>query len=205
MNILTHKLPKAIIICDEKYHINTDFRVWITFEEKFEELKNGSKEAFVEICKLCFKIDDVEPFKLPPTWLDTAKALFAFYCGYDDIEELKDKRNEAEDEEDARSMQKSQRIYSFSFDAEYIYAAFLQQYGIDLTETNMHWWKFKALFSALTSETKMHEIMGIRAVDISKITDKDQRAHYLRAKRIYALPDMRSEEEKEADFADALW
>jgi hypothetical protein len=47
--------------------------------------------------------------------------------------------------------------------------------------------------------------MEYRAVDLSKIKDKDQKEHYKKLKIKYALPDNRTEEEKEQDFANALW
>ena len=42
-------------------------------------------------------------------------------------------------------------------------------------------------------------------MDLSKIKDKDMKKQYRKLKTLYALPDMRSEEEKENDFADELW
>jgi hypothetical protein len=47
--------------------------------------------------------------------------------------------------------------------------------------------------------------MGYRAVDLSKIKDKETKRKYKRLKQEYALPDERTEEEKENDFAEAFW
>lgn len=47
--------------------------------------------------------------------------------------------------------------------------------------------------------------MGYRAIDLGKIKDKDEKAKYRRLQRQFALPDNRTKEEKEKDFADALW
>ena len=60
------------------------------------------------------------------------------------------------------------------------------------------------MFSSLTDETKIGEIMGIRAISLEKISDKKQRSYYARLKRLYALPDTRSEDEKENDLADMI-
>ena len=62
----------------------------------------------------------------------------------------------------------------------------------------MHWWKFHALFSGLTSSTKIVEIMGYRATDLSKISDKNERARLAKLKRIYDLPVNYSYEDKVA-------
>ena len=61
------------------------------------------------------------------------------------------------------------------------------------------------MFEGLKAENKICEIMGYRAVDISKIKDKEEKKRYKKLQREYALPDDRTEEEKERDFADALW
>jgi hypothetical protein len=98
------------------------------------------------------------------------------------------------------------QIYSYEYDAKYIYSAFLDQYGIDLNEIDeLHWFKFKALFEGLKSDNKICEIMGYRAIDLSKIKDKDEKMRYRKLQREYALPDNRTREEKEQDFANALW
>jgi hypothetical protein len=78
--------------------------------------------------------------------------------------------------------------YCFDHDASYIYAAFLEQYQIDLLETAyLHWFKFVALFSALSETTMMHKIMGYRSMDISHL-GKHQRQFYQEMKKAYRLP-----------------
>ena len=42
-------------------------------------------------------------------------------------------------------------------------------------------------------------------MDLSKIKDKAMKKQYKRLKELYKLPDMRSENEKENEFANALW
>lgn len=104
------------------------------------------------------------------------------------------------------SNNKNKQIYSYEFDDFYIYGAFKDQYNIDLQDIEyLHWWKFKAMFDCLKDDTKIVEIMGYRAVDLRKIKDKEERERYKKLKALYRLPDMRSEEEKEADFANELW
>lgn len=101
---------------------------------------------------------------------------------------------------------KNQLIYSFEYDADFIFSAFYETYhGLDLNEENLHWWKFKAMFEGLSSKTKFVEIMGYRAIDLSKIKDSEEKKRYQKLKEIYQLPDMRTVEEKEADFSEALW
>ena len=42
-------------------------------------------------------------------------------------------------------------------------------------------------------------------IDLSKIKDKEQKKYYKNLKMKFALPDNRTEEEKERDFAEAFW
>lgn len=59
--------------------------------------------------------------------------------------------------------------YSYKEDADYIYAAFMQTYRIDLIEEQgkLHWSKFKALLSGLPKDTMFSQIMQIRGWDPS--------------------------------------
>ena len=81
----------------------------------------------------------------------------------------------------------------------------MEQYHIDLNSTKyLHWWKFKALFNSLNEDVLFCKIMGYRAINLNKIKDKEMKKHYKKLKEFYKLPDMRSEEEKENDFAEAF-
>ena len=96
---------------------------------------------------------------------------------------------EEQEETKKRYVRKStgEPAYSFSKDAAYIYAAFKEQYDIDLTEIqDLHWWKFKALFDSLNEETQMKKIMYYRKVSISGM-DRDRRAYINEMKKLYSL------------------
>lgn len=192
MSLITEPLAEGIEVRGIYYPIHTDFKIWIRFEGVIEKLKSEPERTVTEIMKLCFKRDKA-PFRLPPSLGETLTSLFEFYAG-----------KSANKPPSGESKTGTRRIYSFEHDAEYIYAGFLQQYGIDLCDTPMHWHKFRALFSSLADDTKIGEIMGIRALNTEKLSDKKQRAHYTRLKRMYALPDNKSEQEKENELADII-
>ena len=104
------------------------------------------------------------------------------------------------------TQEESKQIYSYEFDDELIYSAFRDQYRINLqTIPYLHWWEFKAMFSGLKEDNLIVKIMGYRAMDLSKIKDKEEKKYYKKLKKLYALPDMRTEEQKEADFGKAFW
>lgn len=189
-NILLDRLPQ---FTQSGHRIRTDFRESIKFELLMQDSKINEKNKVIQALELYYydtkKITDI------PKAIDEMLCFFA--CGKNKIVDNKiEKSNNKE----------IKQIYSYEFDAEYIYSAFLQQYKIDLNSIRyMHWWKFKALMENLNEDTQFVKIMGYRALDISKIKDKEEKARYKRLKKIYALPDMRTTEQKEADFGKAFW
>ena len=191
-NIILGKLPTKT---PSKMKIRTDFRESI----KFELLMQDNSISDTDKIKLALNLYYYEPEKIQDVKKAIKDILWFYKCGKED------KNVDSENEENNVS-NKQKQIYSYEFDAEYIYSAFMEQYKIDLNSIKyLHWWKFKALLISLNENILFSKIMGYRAMNINKIKDKDMKKHYKKMKKIYALPDMRSEEEKENDFADALW
>jgi len=187
MNLLIDKLPTDY----EGLKINTNFRSFILFELLMQDKELEDKDKILLALRLFFE----EP---PENLKKSIEAILWFYrCGKD-VKETKNKKSEQKENK--------KQIYSYEYDADLIYSAFLSQYGLDLNKIDyLHWFKFKALFEGLKSDNKICEIMGYRAIDLNKIKDKDEKARYKKLQREYALPDNRTEEEKEQDFANALW
>lgn len=84
----------------------------------------------------------------------------------------------------------SKRNYSLKHDAEYIYASFLQAYGMDLIEQQgkLDWRKFQALLSGLPDDTKFKQVLHVRTW--KKPSKSDTEAKQMnKLKEIYKLPD----------------
>lgn len=184
MNLLVDKLPTDY----EGLKIDTNFRSFILFELLMQDNELKKEEKIYLAIKLLY---EEEP-------KDLKKAIEGILWFY--------KCSEKEKKSKGGENGKKKQIYSYEHDAKYIYSAFLSQYGIDLNEINyLHWFKFKALFEGLKSDNRINEIMSYRAMDLSKIKDKAERDKYRKLQREFALPDNRTVEEKEQDFANALW
>ncbi|MGI6663881.1 MAG: Gp15 family bacteriophage protein [Christensenellaceae bacterium] len=85
--------------------------------------------------------------------------------------------------------------YCFEFDAQEIYASFLQQYGIDIVDIDfLHWYKFSALFAGLGEETPFVRKVIARTRDTSKLKG-EAKALAEKAKKSVALPDNRTSAE----------
>lgn len=66
--------------------------------------------------------------------------------------------------------------------------AFKEQYGIDLNDANLHWWKFRALFMSLRADCMFTKILGYRTMPITSKMSTADRNFYQRMKKLYALP-----------------
>ncbi len=180
MNIITDGLPDCVEIDGEAFHINTDFRVWVKIELLFSD---DVPEGYRLPLALGLAFDTI-----PENKEEAAEALLAFYSG--------GKITEKKASGKKKKSRRNRRIYSFEYDSEYIYAAFMQAYGIDLADVKMHWFKFKALFAALPDECLMSKIMGWRALEITKDMPEASRKRYAELKEAYRLPLSQTEEEK---------
>lgn len=202
MNILMDKPPEQVEVDGKLYKINSDFRTSIQFEILMQkkELTEKQKEFANELCLLDKEMDretaellakykdGLELYypEIPNDINGAINAMLWFYeCGKENIDKKKSKKSGSR-----------KKIYDYNYDADYIYAAFFEQYHIDLAEQELHWWKFSALFSALSEDCMISKIITYRVID-TKGMEKEQKAFYNRMKRLYQLPEDISEEERE--------
>lgn len=189
MNILIDLLPNKVRVEDKEYDINSDFRTSILFELLMQD-DNLSEED-----KLYYALNLYYPI-LPQNINKAVEEILWFYkCG-----------KEVDSNSSSRGKNKViGQIYSFEHDDDYIYSAFLDQYGIDLQDIEfLHWWKFKAMFKALKEDNEIVKIIGYRSIDLSKVKDKSQREYYKNMKQLYEIPKSKNELEKINEIEEAL-
>ena len=180
MSILTDVLPDYIEIDGKRFPIRSDFKTWI----RVSAVIFGGEDEVIKTAKILSLV-----FPKLPDRLDSAmQAVIDFYQPR--------RQSAVGDDMPAR------RIYDYEHDAEMIYAAFLQQYGMNLNAIDLHWWQFRAMFDNLNDSTQFIKVVGYRAVNLSEIKDKEQKKYYSKMKHIYKLPDFQSEEEKERVMND---
>lgn len=191
MNILLDKLPTAVEVGGKMYDIHTDFRTAIKLELLISDMEMDDGEKILQIILLYF--DGIEA--IPKDLEQTIAAIMDFYrCGKDNVAESGTGAN------------RRAKIYSFEYDAPYIYAAFLEQYGIDLTqEVTLHWWRFKAMFDSLSDTTQFVKIMGYRSMVITNDMSPQQKEFYRRMQKTYAIPISKIEKEKTNELEEALF
>ena len=141
---LTKKgLPNVVRINGRPFSVHTDFRLWMRFEIEAGKLEQGKA---LDISYL-FKNDR-------PAYCDLTD-LFAF------------SRPASVLPRDTGRHFKT-ILLDYELDADYIYSAFLGQYGIDLVDVGeLHWHKFLALMKGLKEDEMICKIMGYRAYEKS--------------------------------------
>ena len=86
---------------------------------------------------------------------------------------------------------KRKRLYSLVYDSDYIFAGFMQAYGIDLIEEQgkLPWDKFLALLKGLPESTQLSNIMRIRAWEPAKGDSANYKERMRSLQRELALPE----------------
>ena len=184
-----NKLPLFIYINNNKYFINTDFRNMILFEEKMQDIENMTKDERIDVvfntlykfCPAFFKSNHTSK----ELKILHKKFLWFYQCGRKNYHIV------------TSSQCGINNIFSYQYDDEYIYGAFLEQYNIDLTIDRVHWWKYKACLSSLKKDTRIEEIKSYRAYSGK---DKDMIA----LKTYWTLPLKTKEQEQLDKTADWL-
>lgn len=170
MNILFEEFPDSVCVNEENYPIETDFREWI----RFIQLVEDDEVPWQIKCQLMMQwYTDGMPDDLE----GAVQALGDF---------LAMKPENAEEEEVSGSA--SKQLYSFEQDAECIYSAFREVYGINLqTISYMHWWEFQTLFIGLPEKTDIKQRIMYRNTDLRDIKDKDERKRIQKIQRAISL------------------
>ena len=179
------KLPDHVSAGGKLFLIKTDFRSWLAFSRTVSE-----KESVIDDVDFIYA-DVIPSIELKKEAFD---ALLDFYHPKTDL---------------PRPTGKGEKVLDYVLDSQLIFAAFLEQYGIDLTaidETGhfiqMHWHKFLALLSGLHN-TKLNEVMGWRCWDGDTKTDYGKQRAQLRA--AWELPpDNQAEIDKDLEAFNAL-
>lgn len=188
MNIITDALDDSVKFNGKIYPVKTDFKVWLKFHQIVTDKSKSSAEKSASCILCCF--DSVRCKKLPDTLDDTMEVLFKFFSA----------NNEPQS---GKTGKQSKKVFDFTEDSGYIYTSFFQEYGIDLSKINMHWYRFLALLNGLSENTQLGKIIAWRSVDLSKIDDPKRRDFYRRMKNLYKL-DLSDASLCEGDIADEI-
>ena len=161
---LQERLPTHITVGGKRYKCNLDFRNVLRMMDELDrsDLLPGARDWRALRCVM----------RRPPRDVQAALAAVRAVCF----------------PETGKSAD-GKKLTSFEQDADYIRAAFLQEYRIDLWRDKLHWLEFSALLGALPEGNRYSDILGIRARPMPKATkyNADERAWLAKMKRLYAI------------------
>lgn len=171
MSILLNALPKSVDICGSEFPIAWDFRTSIRFSELLLSNEIDEREQITKGAELYYgpKIYDFSEVEAT----EAIEKMLWFYT--------------AGEIRDTRKSKSKKQTYSFDQDGDYIYAAFREQFNVDLSCADLHWWQFRAMFGSINATTQFGKILGYRTADISKMSSKEEREFYRTMKKEYAL------------------
>lgn len=168
---LTKKsLPNTVSVGGRDFSINTDFRVWMRFEIEVSKMRrnDGIDVSYLFNGEMPLRCD--------------LRELFAFSRPASVL---------------PKNTKHSDVItFDYEIDADYIFSAFMSQYGIDLLEVEeLHWHKFLALFKGLKESEVLCKIMAYRCYEK---TD-GKKDVYADLKRMWTIEKFTPEEEAERE------
>lgn len=165
--------PEYVKIEDKKYKINTNFRVAIECQDIATDESIGDYERALAIIYKLFGEDGINTPQHYEKLLELAVKYLS--CG----KEIDNKTNEEPD-------------MDFTQDMDYIEASFMSDYNIDLTNTEMHWWKFYNLINGLSNSEMgnccvLNRVRNLRTYDTKDIKDPKELEKIKKAKQQVAL------------------
>ena len=175
MGFLTDYEDSYLIFQGRRYKLDLAYDTVLNVQRMFQEKKLDDSDMLIEALKI-FHVPKRDLRLL--TWQARSDLLQAIY--EEKIQTWSRPR-----------VGKQQKLFDFEEDGEYIYASFMQDYGIDLIEEQgrLPWNRFIALFQGLGADTKIKEVMRYRGMEIPKPNKSNQKEiqEIMELKTYYAL------------------
>lgn len=173
----TLPLPKAVTVNGRDFFIKTDFRDWLRFDRILSE-KGLERISYADL--LTVLDSEVPPYQDELGELLTK--ILEFYANQNPCPK--------------NYGGSGSKVLDYHMDSDYIFSAFLGQYGIDLCEIReLHWHKFLALLRGISDNTMLGKIMSYRGY--KKAGNKSYEKQMQELKTIWDLPIEYTTEEQE--------
>lgn len=175
-NVLLDPLPREW----HGYPVDMDFQTGIQISQCLTDADLSNEERAATAVALIF------PEQYPTDAQELQKALEWYLNGWNH-DQVSSKKKES----------KSTELMDFDIDQWRIYAAFRQQYGINLNRQRLHFWEFMGLLSNL-EECAFTRVISIRDKKVTSKMSKEEKDAYVKAKKMYAIckEEVETEEEK---------
>lgn len=183
--ISQEELPTRIIADDLEIPVSADFRSWIKADLIMRDRQIPKEAKLPVICQYI----GLDLSRLDVTIPDLWAGIFKFY--------MCEQEPRGEVTSDSRAT-----AYRFDCDWWLIYAAFIQQYGINLLTADLHWFEFRALLDGLTEQTQFIKVVQTRLRDTSRLKG-EEKAQAEKLKRYWKVPDDSAQEERDPHEIEA--
>lgn len=193
INVLYEPFPESIFVDGTEYPIITDFREWFRFADMVADTELSNRDKLLMMTQWLLE---------PPEQITSE--LVTALCDFYRAKALEREMPEYKDDEDEEYTSAALPVLSWKIDAPYIIGDFQRYYGIDLLTAEMHWWRFRILFSALPDDSQMMKRIGYRSVDIGQVKSESERKRIMKMKQLYALPFELDEDDIGAVFGGAM-
>ncbi|HAB66598.1 MAG TPA: hypothetical protein DCE23_04440 [Firmicutes bacterium] len=178
--MLYKDLPTKINVNDKIYDINYDYKTILKIMIALEDDNLYKEEKAYIMIKLLYK-EDISEEDIPEA---IKKAILFIDLG-------KDEEDESEEKE---------RIYSFTKDGNYILTGINSTHHIDISEhSDMHWWKFMALFMDMNTECFFSELIYYRKRKLEGKLTKEEKDQYKKIKNLVDLEQYTKEVQKQKE------
>lgn len=179
--------PKYAQVDNQKYKINTDFRIALKCNEVSESIVSEEEKSLAII----YLLFGDKGLNNPKHWEKLLLiALKYLNCGK---EKKENNQNEEVD-------------MDFEQDWEYIRTSFFYDYKLKINKnTYMHWWEFYNLLCGLSEKCVLNRVRFVRNFDISKIKDSKEREEWIKQKEQVALKKKKREKTAEEKRLDELF
>lgn len=173
MKMTKSRYPEYAEVNGRRYKINTDFRYAIECNKIAQDSTIGDYERALGIIETLFGDEGLNVQGNYKGLLEVAKTYLS--CG---------KQIKVEDEKEPDM--------DYEQDMDLIEASFTSDYGIDLSTTEMHWWKFYNLMNGLSCSELgnccvLNRVRNIRNMDLKDIKDPKVKKELRKQKEIWAL------------------
>ena len=172
-------LPSTVAVDGVHVDINTGHRAGVKFTSVLEDSSLSDEDKLSQALGIYYKDRDVSRH-------DTTaliKGALTFYS-YDPSAYYGKTKSALS--KGGGKPHRSKQLISYIKDDALIYAAFLQQYGIDLADSELHWHKFRALLDGLTEDTQLVKVMRYRSVKLGDVST-EERKFYRDMQEFYSL------------------
>lgn len=177
MNPLYESFPETVFADGKEYCIITSFHDWVKFVDMVQDEALTPSEKM--LLAMQYYVDEI-----PADTGTAADILIDFFvmkgCG----ENWEIQAREKLKEPPIRKIP----LFDFCYDAGCIIAGFQQAYGINLTEADMHWWRFRILLNGLPENTEFKQRIYYRGINVGEIKDIKEKQRILKIQHQIALP-----------------